>query len=530
MNFLRHRVSLRLTTAFGIILASVACLTILLAMDIDRHIVIWFSAAILVVGTLGAWLVIRQIYLSLQKAIEIGNKIASGDLSEPIEFSVENDLSELLPLLSAMSERTFDVVSQVRAGTMAIATTSGQVKGDNTALAERTESQASSLQETASSMEELTSTVKQNAENAGQANRLAMSATEIAVKGGKVVGEVIDTMSSIKESSRQIVEIIGIIDGIAFQTNILALNAAVEAARAGEQGRGFAVVAAEVRNLAQRAASATKEIKSLISNSVTKVDAGGLLVAEAGKTMNQIVSSVKSVSHIIAEISAASREQDSGIQEINSAIVQIDSSTQKNAGLVEDALRTAANLQEQAEVLTRVVSLYKLGAREFGNADEAVDMVRQAVEFMEENGKKALIDEVNKLGKGRFIDRDLYLSIYTDQARLPAHGTNPRLLAIDGTTFKDAEGKLFVSEIVSIAKRDGSGWVDYKWVHPVTKKILVKTAYFERVGDLTIACGFYGAVADDAILQTTYDDNVLKLPTAGRQASLRIASGGAQGR
>ena len=248
----------------------------------------------------------------------------------------------------------------VRHGVETIAVASREIASGNADLSSRTESQASSLEETASSMEELTSTVKQNAENARQANQLVVSTADVAVKGGQVVGQVVDTMASIKDSSRKIADIIGVIDGIAFQTNILALNAAVEAARAGEQGRGFAVVASEVRNLAQRSAGAAKEIKALIEDSVGKVDAGGKLVDEAGKTMDEIVTSVKRVTDIMSEIAAASQEQSSGIEQVNQAITQMDDATQQNAALVEEAAAAAESLQNQAGKLAEAVSVFKL--------------------------------------------------------------------------------------------------------------------------------------------------------------------------
>ncbi len=253
-------------------------------------------------------------------------------------------------------------VIDVRNGVETIAVASRQIASGNADLSSRTESQASSLEETASSMEELTSTVKQNAENARQANQLVVSTADVAVKGGQVVGQVVDTMASIKESSRKISDIIGVIDGIAFQTNILALNAAVEAARAGEQGRGFAVVASEVRNLAQRSAGAAKEIKALIEDSVGKVDAGGKLVDEAGKTMDEIVTSVKRVTDIMSEIAAASQEQSSGIEQVNQAVGQMDEMTQQNAALVEEAAAAAESLQDQASKLAEAVSVFKLEA------------------------------------------------------------------------------------------------------------------------------------------------------------------------
>ncbi len=296
----------------------------------------------------------------LEDGVKVIHGIAAGDLTQKIEITSTNEIGKMLIGLKDMNDSLVRIVSEVRSGTETIATASGQIAAGNLDLSSRTEQQASALDKTASSMGDLTSTVKQNADNARQANQLAASASSVAVKGGEVVAHVVDTMSSINESSRKIVDIIGVIDGIAFQTNILALNAAVEAARAGEQGRGFAVVATEVRSLAQRSASAAKEIKSLIGDSVEKVEAGGKLVNEAGATMNEIVASVKRVTDIMGEISAASREQEAGIGEINQAITEMDGMTQQNAALVEEAAAAAGSLQDQADNLVQVVSLFKL--------------------------------------------------------------------------------------------------------------------------------------------------------------------------
>ncbi|MDM0104390.1 methyl-accepting chemotaxis protein [Variovorax sp. J22R24] len=286
--------------------------------------------------------------------------IGGGDLSKQLLSDRRDEMGVITRAVEAMRESLAQVVGQVREGTYTIATASGQIASGNQDLSSRTEEQASSLEQTAASMEELTSTVKQNADNARQANQLAVSASEVAVKGGSVVSQVVDTMGSINASSRKIVDIIGVIDGIAFQTNILALNAAVEAARAGEQGRGFAVVASEVRSLAQRSAAAAKEIKTLIGDSVEKVEEGSKQVAEAGKTMEEIVDSVKRVTDIMGEITAASQEQTSGIEQINQAITQMDQVTQQNAALVEEASAAAQSLQEQAGGLSQVVSVFRL--------------------------------------------------------------------------------------------------------------------------------------------------------------------------
>jgi methyl-accepting chemotaxis protein len=305
---------------------------------------------------------IHAISRPLSDAIRVAGHIAKGDLSQHIEVRSSDDVGKLFQALKEMNDSLGTTIGQVRTSSEVMDNAAREIAAGNANLSFRTESQASSLEETASSMEELTSTVKQNADNAHQANRLAVSASDFAVKGGQVVGHVVDTMGSIKDSSRKIVDIIGVIDSIAFQTNILALNAAVEAARAGEQGRGFAVVAAEVRNLAQRSAGAAKEIKLLISDSVEKVDVGSKLVDEAGKTMDEIVSSIKRVADIMSEITAASQEQSSGIEEVNRAVTQMDEMTQQNSALVEEAASAAESMLDQAHSLLQAVSVFNLGA------------------------------------------------------------------------------------------------------------------------------------------------------------------------
>ncbi len=302
---------------------------------------------------------LRQLGGEPAYAMQITAKIAAGDLHSDIDLH-PGDQTSLLFALKSMRDRLGHIVGQVRVGTDTIAHASGEIASGNMDLSARTEAQAGSLEQTASSMEDLISTVRQNADNARQANSLTASASAVAVRGGTVVAEVVGTMASINDSSKKIVDIIGVIDSIAFQTNILALNAAVEAARAGEQGRGFAVVAAEVRHLAQRSASAAKEIKELISASVDKVDAGSRLVDQAGVTMTEIVSSVQRVTDIMGEISSASAEQSRGIEQINMAITEMDGVTQQNAALVEQAAAAAQSMQDQAHHLSRVVSIFRL--------------------------------------------------------------------------------------------------------------------------------------------------------------------------
>jgi aerotaxis receptor len=309
-----------------------------------------------------AGFLIRQNTLEpLNKAIEIANTLAAGDLQSKITNKFSDEFGVLIKSLTQMGINLRATVSDVRNSAESVRQASSEIASGNLDLSQRTEEQASSLEETASSMEELTSTVKQNADNARQADHLSTDASDIALRGGQLMNDVVNTMSLISESSNKIASIINVIDGIAFQTNILALNAAVEAARAGEQGRGFAVVATEVRNLAQRSAAAAKEIKNLIDNSVEKVENGTRLVNEAGKTMEEIVTSIKHVAEIMSEITAASQEQSSGIEQVNQAVAQMDEVTQQNAALVEEAAASAESLENQAKDLTGAISIFKVG-------------------------------------------------------------------------------------------------------------------------------------------------------------------------
>lgn len=323
-------------------------------------LVIVLSAIAAVLASAIGIFIARSITRPLNEAVKVAQTVAAGDLTSNIEVTSTDETGQLLQALKEMNNALQDIVGQVRSGADTIATASSQIAVGNMDLSTRTEQQASSLEETASSMEEITSTVQQNADNARQANSLAKTASEVASKGGSVVSEVVGTMSSISESAKKIVDIISVIDGIAFQTNILALNAAVEAARAGEQGRGFAVVASEVRNLAQRSASAAKEIKTLIGDSVEKVEAGSKLVDLAGTTMTEVVDSVRRVTDVISEISAAGQEQSTGIEQINIAITEMDNLTQQNAALVEEAAAAAGSLQDQAKNLAQLVSVFKI--------------------------------------------------------------------------------------------------------------------------------------------------------------------------
>jgi methyl-accepting chemotaxis protein len=335
--------------------------------------------AIGVLGFLVSRSVLSQLGGEPAAAAELARGVAEGDLSVGIDLK-PGDRTSLMARLKEMQESLVRVVADVRQGSESVATASAQIAQGNNDLSQRTEQQASALEETAASMEELSSTVKQNADNAKQANQLALSASSVAIKGGEVVSQVVDTMKGINDSSKKIADIIGVIDGIAFQTNILALNAAVEAARAGEQGRGFAVVASEVRSLAGRSADAAKEIKGLITASVERVEQGTALVDQAGATMTEVVSSIKRVTDIMGEISAASSAQSSGVARVGEAVGQMDQATQQNAALVEESAAAAESLRGQAQALVQAVAVFKLdpdGGRRVANAANAPQAERR---------------------------------------------------------------------------------------------------------------------------------------------------------
>jgi methyl-accepting chemotaxis protein len=324
-----------------------------------KQMILGLALAAAVLSVLVAYGSTHSITVPLRQAVHIAQKVADGNLTSNIEVRSADETGQMMDALRHMNDSLLEIVREVRSGTDSIASASTEIANGNLDLSNRTEQQASALGDTAQSIRELTETVRQNADNARQADQMASRASEVATRGGTVVSHVIDTMGSITESSKKIVDIIAVIDGIAFQTNILALNAAVEAARAGEQGRGFAVVASEVRSLAQRSASAAKEIKTLINDSVSKVKEGSNLVEQAGVTMEEVVSSIRNVTNIMGEITAASQEQSNGIEQVNQAIMQMDETTQQNAALVEEAAAAAKSMQDQAANLARVVSVFQ---------------------------------------------------------------------------------------------------------------------------------------------------------------------------
>ncbi|MNR79390.1 Methyl-accepting chemotaxis protein II [compost metagenome] len=426
----------------------------------------------------------------LALATQTARKLATGDLTIRLASKRSDEVGQLLAAINSIGQGLANVVWNIRHGTKTLSTATNEIAAGNMDLSSRTEQQASSLEETASAMEEMTSTVKENAANAEQANQLARTASEVAVKGGNVVSEVVNTMDSINQSSKKIVDIISVIDGIAFQTNILALNAAVEAARAGEQGRGFAVVAGEVRNLAQRSSAAAREIKGLIEDSVNKVQSGSKLVAHAGQTMNEVVASIKRVDNIMTEISSASREQSIGIEQVNQAIAQMDQVTQQNAALVEQAAAAAESLQSQTTELNNVVDVFKIKSGSHGSADEATEMVTRAIATLHEKGRDDTFADINnKLGP--FCDRDLYVVVYDMHGKNLAHGANPALIGKDLINAKDGAGNFFIQERLSIIKTHGKGWQDYLFLNPISKQMEAKSMYLDQYQDLIIGCGVY---------------------------------------
>ncbi len=329
--------------------------------DKTALVTVSIAAGVLVIAVFCAWAITRSITLPIGEAVKVANAVASGDLCVAIEVNSKDEAGQLLAALKEMIASVRRIVDSVRTGSENVATASAQIAQGNSDLSGRTEEQASALEQTAATMEELSSTVRNNADNARQADQLAQDAAKVATEGGEAVGQVVGTMKGISESSRKIGDIIGVIDGIAFQTNILALNAAVEAARAGEQGRGFAVVAGEVRTLAQRSAGAAKEIRSLIGRNVEQVEQGTAQVDKAGETMAEIVGSIRRVSGIVSEITAATVEQSNGIQQVGDAVGQMDRATQQNAALVEESAAAAESLTGQAQKLVQAVAFFKLG-------------------------------------------------------------------------------------------------------------------------------------------------------------------------
>ena len=393
------------------------------------HTFQWISTAsiVLSIGLIVAlgWAIISSVRSSMQQAQEAVNAVARGDLTYPIAVQGRDEVGELMQALAAMQSNLTSVVATVRSGADGVATASSEIAQGNSDLSSRTEQQASALEETAASMEELGSTVRQNADNARAANQLAVSASTVAVQGGEVVAEVVETMKGINDSSRKIADIISVIDGIAFQTNILALNAAVEAARAGEQGRGFAVVAGEVRSLAGRSAEAAKEIKALITASVERVEQGTALVDKAGATMTEVVASIRRVTDIMGEISAASSEQSAGVGQVGEAVTQMDQATQQNAALVEEMAAAASALNAQAGELVNAVAVFKLDANAMRSAPAPAPRAPIAAPAFTAQRSAGATKGASKIGSAKPAKPQASLAAPKASAAAPAASTRP---------------------------------------------------------------------------------------------------------
>ncbi len=423
-------------------------------------------------------------------------RIALGDLSVRVDNRAGGgDAERMWRSIDTMSRSLADIVKQVNASCEVIGKAARDIAEGYSSLSQRTEEQASTLEETASSTEELTATVKQNADGCRRASALAGEASGIAAQAAESMGRVTDTMDRIERGSRRVAEVSGLIEGIAFQTNILALNAAVEAARAGEQGRGFAVVASEVRNLAQRCSDATKEIRSLVGESSGAVADGGKLVGEAAATIERAVASVRAVSQEIGEIARASAEQSGAVEGIGKAIQQLEGVTQHNAALVEQAGAAARAFEEQAMRLMDAVGTFKLDRAEA--RDAAVALVGKGIAHMGVVGNEAAFRDFEDR-KGPFIRGDYYLWVCDLDGVVRANGSNPKSRNQNHADLKDANGKPFIRDVLRIAAERGKGWVDYYWHNPVSKRVEPKSTYFERRGDVIVLCGIYRTEAGAA--------------------------------
>jgi methyl-accepting chemotaxis protein len=488
MTIAKLSIGQRLWTHSGLLLAMIALVTAAADLGMGDIAVAVLGAAAVLVGVGATVLVTRSVTRPVAHATHVARQVAAGDLFERIETHHAAEAEELFDALGGMIRSLKQIVLNVRHSVDAIRAATKGITAGNDDLSQRTAEQASSLEETASSMEQLTSTVKQNAQSCDRASKLAGNAVNEAIKSGAATNRVVATMDLITESARKIVDVIGVIENISFQTNILALNASVEAARAGEQGRGFAVVAGEVRGLAQRSADAAREIKTLIDNSVTRIEQGATLVQEAGTTVNGLVKTVNEVSEVIGEIAAASTEQRAGIEQVNGVIAQMDAVTQQNADLVEQLAASAAALDEQASQLGAAVRALRIDSRDAAVAAQA--LVKQATTYLRQHGRDQAFAAYED-PQGAFVQGDLYIVVYNMNGKNLAHGANREARGKSLIDAQDADGKYFMRERIALAREHASFWQDYKYLNPVTREVEPKSSYFERLDDLIVGCGIY---------------------------------------
>ncbi|HSG91966.1 MAG TPA: methyl-accepting chemotaxis protein [Pseudomonadales bacterium] len=458
---------------------------------------IYFVAALYVWVTAGTRAATRS--LARIAAGDLGTRAGGADAARRASGDA------LQGAVDRMAIDLVDIVNQVRTSSESIASRARNIADDNTDLAQRTQEQSASLEETAAAMEQLGSTLKQNSDNCSRASDLAEGASGVAGQAAQQMEAVSLTMAEIDTSSRQVADILGTIDAIAFQTNILALNAAVEAARAGDQGRGFAVVAAEVRSLAQRTAEAAKEIGVLIRASNASVANGSRLVDAAGGTMGEVLSSVHEVSEVIGEIAMASAQQSAAVEEINGAVAQMDAITHQNASLVDEAAAAAVAFEQEAVRLVDVVGAFKIDHVEA--RDQAVDLVRRAVAHVGAVGLARALEDFNA-PRGEFNDGRFYIYAGDFEGVTLANGGNPGLCGQNHYKGKSVDGRRFVAEIIDVARSKGQGWCDYLWKNPETRRTEVKSTYFEAVEGVFLSCGIYkgrkeGAVAEDGSARRT---------------------------
>ncbi len=430
--------------------------------------------------------------MGVARVIRVADRIAAGELvNSRARFGEDasgSDSSRLWHAILRMNQSLAQIVYQVRSSADAIVLAARDIGDGNDNLSQRTQEQAASLEETASGMEHLAATARQNAGHCERATRLAADTTEVAARAAAQMQQLAATMDAIDGSARRVGEILGVVEGIAFQTNILALNAAVEAARAGEQGRGFAVVATEVRALAQRSAEAAKEIKQLIAQSQGNAAQGQVLVEAAAGTMTEVLASVREVDHVIGEIARASGEQSNGVEEINRAVLQIDAVTQQNAALVEQAAAAAGSFEEEAARLVQVVGRFKVDRGE--DRSRVVAFVKAGVKHVRKTGAaRACADFMDP--RAGFIDGEYYLFALGMDCRRLAYAPKPETVGQDDTNLRDADGKAFSHDVVQLARTTGFGWYEYRMLNPKTGRVEPKSMYFERVGEIVIGCGIY---------------------------------------